>query len=188
MLSRPFIPDDVEASRSVSFDGVPSTRPPLPAHPGYSRPSAPPPLPPVQLPPAIFPQSRGFPTQISRVNETAIPEGSLILRVNETVIPESRLKSPYNFRGIADPVEVVNIRNGIPELDLHGLKVWEAKKVTEMFLQQSRGRRQVRIITGRGVHAPGGIPRIKPEIEKLLDAKDHTFTEVNKGGCLVINL
>lgn len=69
------------------------------------------------------------------------------------------------------------------------LRVREAKQVVQMFLKQSRGRyRCVRIITGRGLHSIGGIPRIKPEVETLLSNTGYTFKEINKGGCLEVNL
>lgn len=160
----PTPPDDVEAPCSIAFDGLPPTRS-IPRHPGYARPRAPPPLPPEQH-------------TISFVEVDREPS-----------VPQSNLISFYNFRGIADASKIVKIQNNIPALDLHGMKVWEAKKVTQMFLQQSRRRSCiVRIITGRGLHAPGGIPRIKPEIEDLLDNSGYTYTEINKGGCLVVNL
>lgn len=95
----------------------------------------------------------------------------------------------YNFKGIVDESEVVKIKQGIHELDLHMLKVLEAIRVTQMFLKQSRGRCCcVRIITGRGLHSPDGIPKIKPEVQKLLGNRGYKFKEINKGGGLEVYL
>lgn len=156
---RPLTPDDVEAAPPPPAYNVPRSS-------GYRspRPSAPPPRPPSRL------------SSISSVH---------------SISSEISREAPftYNFRGIVSANDAVKIQNGIPELDLHTLRVWEARQVTQMFLKQSRGRhRRVRIITGRGLHSVGGIPKIKPEVETLLGNTGYTFREMNKGGCLEVNL
>lgn len=50
--------------------------------------------------------------------------------------------------------------------DLHGLRLDAAMETAAWALRQDVGR--LTIITGRGLHSPGGIPVIKPELEKYL--------------------
>jgi len=54
-------------------------------------------------------------------------------------------------------------------LDLHGVGVKEAGRRLEFFLERSRHRKMgcVRIITGRGLHSPGG-PVLKDMVETRL--------------------
>lgn len=168
----PTPPDDVEASRSVSFDGLP------PIRSRSYRPPVPPPKPPLRLPQYLI--------EDDTRSQPLIAQGDIIY---PSVHADQRLKSPYNFNKVADASEHVVIRNGIPELDLHELRVWQAKKVTQMFVRQSRGRyRRVRIITGRGLHSVGGIPKIKPEVEVFLQNAGLSYDEVNKGGCFEVKL
>ena len=48
-------------------------------------------------------------------------------------------------------------------IDVHGLKVSEAIRKTELELQdvQRRGGRNLKVIVGRGKHSPSGIPALK---------------------------
>lgn len=99
------------------------------------------------------------------------------------------MKSSYDFEGIVRTDDVLEISKGVRELDLHGLMVWEAITVTELFLRQSKGfRDRLRIITGRGLNSPCGIPKIKPEIKRLLEEGNYKFREVCKGGCFEVSL
>jgi len=52
------------------------------------------------------------------------------------------------------------------ELDLHGYKFEEAVTAATDFISSSfsRGLRKIRIITGKGLHSPGGKSIIRPEI------------------------
>ena len=45
-----------------------------------------------------------------------------------------------------------------PELDLHGLRTWEAKDAMISFIKKSRGGsiQKVRVITGKGLHSKNG--------------------------------
>lgn len=182
MHNRPRSPLDVEAPRSVDFDGPPPTRPQISRN---YRPTVPPPQPPPRLPkPALrLPQ---YLIEDDTRSQPPIVEDRII---HPSVHGGERSISAYNFSRFADASEHVEIRNGIPELDLHKLRVWEAKKVTQMFVKQSRGRyRRVKIITGRGLHSAGGIPKIKPEVEVLLQEAGLSYEEVNKGGCFEVML
>jgi hypothetical protein len=57
-----------------------------------------------------------------------------------------------------------------PQLDLHGLTADEAARTAERWLRarQADGDRTVVIVTGRGVHSPGGVAVLPGEIEHLL--------------------
>ena len=59
------------------------------------------------------------------------------------------------------------------ELDLHGVKLEQAVLETKAFLDAScsAGLKKIRIITGKGIHSPGGKSVIRPEI--LYAVKNH---------------
>ena len=61
------------------------------------------------------------------------------------------------------PQRTLNLRDGLPPAA-------EAVRRAERWLreQQIKGRREVLIVTGRGIHSVGGIAVIRPAIEKLL--------------------
>lgn len=95
----------------------------------------------------------------------------------------------YDFGDHAHSSNIVRMELGAPTIDLHLLRVREARQVTETFLKQSRGKyRRVRIITGRGLHSVDGVPKIKPAVESLLSENNYSFKETAKGGCLEVML
>lgn len=53
-------------------------------------------------------------------------------------------------------------------VDLHGLKLEEAKNRLVQFVQSSRrkGYRKVLVIHGKGLHSPGGEPVLKPGLQE----------------------
>ncbi|HET6762709.1 MAG TPA: Smr/MutS family protein [Longimicrobiaceae bacterium] len=57
-----------------------------------------------------------------------------------------------------------------PMLDLHGERADEATRLAGRWLRarQHEGERTVVVITGRGVHSPGGGPVLLGEVEHLL--------------------
>ncbi|KAM3940422.1 NEDD4-binding protein 2 [Leptodactylus fuscus] len=78
----------------------------------------------------------------------------------------------------------------LPEniLDLHGLHVDEAMKHFRKVLQdkadefkQNGGKPHLLVITGRGNHSQGGIPRIKPAVIDFLTNHDYRFQEKTPG-------
>ncbi|KAM4050427.1 NEDD4-binding protein 2 isoform 1-T2 [Anomaloglossus baeobatrachus] len=78
----------------------------------------------------------------------------------------------------------------LPEniLDLHGLHVDEAMKHLRKVLQdkadefrQSGGKAHLLVITGRGNHSQGGVPRIKPAVIDFLTNHDYRFQEKTPG-------
>ncbi|KAG9467880.1 hypothetical protein GDO78_014105 [Eleutherodactylus coqui] len=84
----------------------------------------------------------------------------------------------------------------LPEniLDLHGLHVDEAMKHLRKVLQektdefkQNGGKPHLLVITGRGNHSQGGVPRIKPAVMDFLTNHDYRFQEKTPG-VLRINL
>lgn len=78
----------------------------------------------------------------------------------------------------------------LPEniLDLHGLHVDEAMKHFRKVLQdkidefkQNGGKPHLLVITGRGNHSQGGVPRIKPAVIDFLTNHDYRFQEKTPG-------
>ncbi|XDV14939.1 hypothetical protein PO909_015103 [Leuciscus waleckii] len=77
-------------------------------------------------------------------------------------------------------------------LDLHGLHVDEAlyhlsQVLTEKNLECRQGlcRPQLSIITGRGNHSQGGVPRIRPAVLDYLKNQHYSYTEPKTGLVLV---
>ncbi|XP_077059653.1 NEDD4-binding protein 2 isoform X2 [Siphateles boraxobius] len=77
-------------------------------------------------------------------------------------------------------------------LDLHGLHVDEAlyhlsQVLTEKNLECRQGlcRSQLSIITGRGNHSQGGVPRIRPAVLDYLKNQHYSYTEPKTGLVLV---
>ncbi|XP_028834397.1 NEDD4-binding protein 2 isoform X1 [Denticeps clupeoides] len=77
-------------------------------------------------------------------------------------------------------------------LDLHGLHVDEALQHLHQVLidktteyQQGLCRPQLSIMTGRGNHSQGGVPRIRPAVIEYLTKQNYRFTEPTVGLILV---
>ncbi|XP_078534437.1 NEDD4-binding protein 2 [Lissotriton helveticus] len=84
----------------------------------------------------------------------------------------------------------------LPEnvLDLHGLHVDEAIDRMCRILQEkgeeykcTGGKPYLSVITGRGNHSQGGVPRIKPAVIDYLTSHNFRFKEV-KAGCIQVML
>jgi len=83
-------------------------------------------------------------------------------------------------------------------IDLHGFYVKDAINTTTQFISQrskaygqshhSESLRYVYIVTGRGLHSEGGVPRVKPATEELLHDRHLQFTWMNKGGMMKVDL
>jgi DNA-nicking Smr family endonuclease len=58
----------------------------------------------------------------------------------------------------------------LTEIDLHGLHVSEALDRVEQRLKQceARGEKQLIVIVGRGNHSAGGVQKVKPAMEQLI--------------------
>jgi DNA-nicking Smr family endonuclease len=63
-------------------------------------------------------------------------------------------------------INTVRRMNAQDELDLHGCKFEDAVPAAVDFINasSSKGLRKIRIITGKGLHSPGGKSIIRPEI------------------------
>lgn len=66
-------------------------------------------------------------------------------------------------------VKSINVQD---ELDLHNVKYEDAIALTGAFIDNSRrkGLRKVRIITGKGIHSPGGKSVIRPAVIQVLES------------------
>lgn len=85
--------------------------------------------------------------------------------------------------------EIIKLDHGVPTLDLHRMTVREASQATDSFIRQSFGRHQrVRIVTGRGLHSEGGMPKVKPTVQKYLLHNNYKYNEVHNGGCFEVFL
>ncbi|PWW71833.1 Smr-domain-containing protein [Tuber magnatum] len=81
----------------------------------------------------------------------------------------------------------VTVPNDLSRLDLHGQYVSEAIPMVEDHLKRCRrqGVKKTLIITGRGAHSPGGVARIKPEVEALLVGMGVKYRRSGKGAFVV---
>uniref|UniRef100_A0A0A9YJK3 NEDD4-binding protein 2 n=1 Tax=Lygus hesperus TaxID=30085 RepID=A0A0A9YJK3_LYGHE len=75
---------------------------------------------------------------------------------------------------------------GATTLDLHFLGVSDAVHVLDLFLDEgirglSTRKREIFIITGRGLHSADGKSKIKPAIKQRLKQRGLKFSEVNPG-------
>ncbi|KAJ3776478.1 hypothetical protein FB446DRAFT_721123 [Lentinula raphanica] len=77
------------------------------------------------------------------------------------------------------------------EIDLHGLYVKEAIERTDSAIVDAkhRGESEIRLIVGKGMHSSGGVAKIKPAIEELMQ-KHQLVAELdpNNAGVLIVQL
>ncbi|KAI0356237.1 DUF1771-domain-containing protein [Trametes cingulata] len=77
------------------------------------------------------------------------------------------------------------------EVDLHGLYVKEAIRYTDQSIQEARARgdSKLRLIVGKGLHSAGGVAKLKPAIEELMQ-KHGLVAELDEhnSGVLIVNL
>ncbi|CAZ79193.1 unnamed protein product [Tuber melanosporum] len=78
--------------------------------------------------------------------------------------------------------------NDLSQLDLHGQRVAEAVPMVKDHLRMCRkeGIKRTLVITGRGVHSLGGVPRIKPEVERLLAEMGVRYWSRAEGGAFMV--
>lgn len=64
-----------------------------------------------------------------------------------------------------------NLHNKDGVIDVHGLFVPEAIKKVEKSLQTAilNGRKDLRVIVGRGLHSQDGRPKLRPAIEREME-------------------
>lgn len=63
-------------------------------------------------------------------------------------------------------------------VDLHGFHLGAAMETASWALRKDVER--LTIITGRGLHSPGGVPVIKPELEKYLNRNGYWWHHPEK--------
>ena len=73
---------------------------------------------------------------------------------------------------------------GRDEVDLHGLAVPEALEAT-MYALANTTAPTVRIITGRGTHSAGNVPRLNPAIKAFLRSRNVRFADQGSAALLV---
>ncbi|GIL54417.1 hypothetical protein Vafri_9954 [Volvox africanus] len=74
-------------------------------------------------------------------------------------------------------------------LDLHGLRVQEAIPVVQQALARgrARGQKQLVLVVGRGLHSPGGVSKLRPAIEDMVQHHNVRATPgVPNEGCITI--
>ncbi|KAH8107863.1 hypothetical protein BXZ70DRAFT_913025 [Cristinia sonorae] len=77
------------------------------------------------------------------------------------------------------------------EVDLHGLYVKEAITYTDRAIQDARqrGESEIHLIVGKGLHSRGGVAKLKPAIEDLI--QKHSLVaqlDPNNTGVLIVTL
>ncbi|CAL1542150.1 unnamed protein product [Lymnaea stagnalis] len=112
----------------------------------------------------------------------------------------SRQRNRNKNRNRSDSRDQSDHREGDPNktLDLHGMHVGEAMKNVMNFVYMmeevynrnnySRADRFIYVITGRGLHSRGGVPKIKPAVQGYLDKHDYMYEWNNMGGMVTIDL
>jgi len=77
------------------------------------------------------------------------------------------------------------------EIDLHGLYVEEAIAHTDRAIEEAkrRGESHVNLIVGKGLHSSGGVAKLKPAIEELMQ-KHQLLAELDpdNSGVLIVQL
>jgi len=90
----------------------------------------------------------------------------------------------------SDFIFVENNKDSKPgEVDLHGLYVKEAIARADLAIldAKSRGQPQIIFIVGKGLHSQGGIAKIKPAIEELIQKHQlRTEMDPNNSGVLTV--
>ncbi|KAF8813573.1 DUF1771-domain-containing protein [Phlegmacium glaucopus] len=92
----------------------------------------------------------------------------------------------------SDWIFIENNKDSKPgEIDLHGLYVKEAISRADQCIQlaKSNGTSQIRLIVGKGLHSHGGVAKIKPAIEELIQKhKLVAQLDPNNQGVLIVYL
>ncbi|KAI0079038.1 DUF1771-domain-containing protein, partial [Panus rudis PR-1116 ss-1] len=77
------------------------------------------------------------------------------------------------------------------EIDLHGLYVKEAITFTDRAIQEARqrGDSELHLIVGKGLHSKGGVAKLKPAIEELIQ-KHNLVAELDpqNAGVIIVSL
>jgi DNA-nicking Smr family endonuclease len=62
-------------------------------------------------------------------------------------------------------------------IDLHGMRVEEALTALNQFVIKAftRGRKTLVVVTGKGIHSPDGVSRVRPAVERWILNKGKRF-------------
>ncbi|GLI61496.1 hypothetical protein VaNZ11_003824 [Volvox africanus] len=74
-------------------------------------------------------------------------------------------------------------------LDLHGLRVQEAIAVVQRALArgQTLGQKKLVLVVGKGLHSPGGVSKLRPAIEEIVQRFNVRATPgVPNEGCITV--
>lgn len=103
--------------------------------------------------------------------------------------------------------DLFGLNKDVPTLDLHGLTINEAREWTGKFLRAQSIRSNLaiggqysfgslatnrmpsktfKIITGRGLHSPERVAKIKPVVEDILKQLNLQYTVTDNGGAFTI--
>ncbi|KAL7642040.1 UNVERIFIED_CONTAM: hypothetical protein RMT77_007914 [Armadillidium vulgare] len=124
------------------------------------------------------------------IQESLTDTKSKLIHSNTRSHTPSSVPSIHLKYGTKNLTDIIFEQNGLPTIDLHGMTIQESLAATEGFLefQKSEYSRAVQIITGRGLHSTGGISKIKPAVMNYLFNEDFRFSDINKGGALLVLL
>lgn len=92
----------------------------------------------------------------------------------------------------SDYIFIENNKDSKPgEVDLHGLYVKEAIARADEAINNAKaeGRTQLSLIVGKGLHSQGGVAKIKPAIEDLMQ-KHHLKAQMDphNAGVLIVTI
>ncbi|KAG7699392.1 hypothetical protein KL951_001109 [Ogataea haglerorum] len=117
-------------------------------------------------------------------------------------LPSSSLSSSISLGGPSDPLqEIIDDALKTNKLDLHGLLVSEAEHCVQQVLKSwwkfemeqrildgtnLRGKKAMYvgyldIITGRGFHSSGGVPRLRNLVHRILNSENYIFDDIVLG-------
>ncbi|KAJ3781788.1 hypothetical protein GGU10DRAFT_365545 [Lentinula aff. detonsa] len=105
---------------------------------------------------------------------------------------EHKQKMEQLNKQASDWIYVENNKDSKPgEIDLHGLYVKEAIERSDSAIEDAkrRGDTEMHLIVGKGLHSSGGVAKIKPAIEALMQ-KHQLVAELdsNNAGVLIVQL
>ncbi|KAG7098885.1 hypothetical protein E1B28_000785 [Marasmius oreades] len=118
-------------------------------------------------------------------------DGAAAKRLSDEAKEHQRRMESLN-KEASQYIYIENNKDSKPgEIDLHGLHVKEAIFHTDQALEEAkrRGETTLRLIVGKGLHSTGGVTKIKPAIEELMQ-KHQLVAELddNNAGVLVVHL
>ena len=84
----------------------------------------------------------------------------IFLRLIQSHETKSLAKEAHLAAGM-DILHLRNLNAGDGEIDLHGLRMEEVKIALDTFFERRHSVKEIKIISGRGVHSRGGTSEVR---------------------------